>query len=151
MSYLAEGMPVPVAEDDGLDAPYWDGARQHRLMIQRCTKCGAFQWGPEWLCHSCLSFEIDWVEIEPTGRIYSWERVWHPTHPALKEQGPYLVILVELPHAGNVRMIGNLLGDPLQAVQIGSAVTADFEDHKREDHSYTLVQWRLAITGKSHV
>jgi uncharacterized OB-fold protein len=70
--------------------------------------------------------------------------VWHPTHPALKEQGPYLVILVELRHAGNVRMIGNLLGDPLQAVQIGSAVTADFEDHEREDHSHTLVQWRLA-------
>ena len=144
MTYLAEGLPIPVAEDDGLDAPYWDGARQRRLMIQRCSKCGTFQWGPEWLCHSCLSFEIDWVEVEPTGRIYSWERVWHPTHPALKEQGPYLVILVELPHAENVRMIGNLLGDPLQAVQIGSAVTAEFEDHKREDHTYTLVQWRLA-------
>ena len=144
MTYLAEGLPVPVAEDDGLDAPYWDGARQRRLMIQRCTKCGTFQWGPEWLCHSCLSFEIDWVETEPTGRIYSWERVWHPTHPALKDQGPYLVALVELPHAGNVRMIGNLLGDPMQAVQIGAIVTADFEDHKREDLSYTLVQWRLA-------
>jgi len=91
MTYLAEGLPVPVAEDDGLDAPYWDGARQHRLMIQRCTKCGTFQWGPEWLCHNCLSFRDRLVETEPTGRIYSWERVWHPTHPALKDQGPYLV------------------------------------------------------------
>jgi transcription elongation GreA/GreB family factor len=43
-------------------------------------------------------------------------------------------------------MIGNLLGDPMQAVQFGSVVTADFEDYKREDHSYTLVQWRLAKT-----
>jgi uncharacterized protein len=142
MTYLAAGLPVPLAEDDGLDAPYWDGARQRRLMIQRCTKCGVFQWGPEWLCHSCLSFEVDWVETEPTGRIYSWERVWHPTHAALKNQGPYLVALVELPQAGNVRMIGNLLGDPTQAVQIGAVVKADFEDHTREDYSYTLVQWR---------
>ena len=146
MTYLAEGLPVPVAEDDGLDAPYWDGARQRRLMIQRCTKCGTFQWGPEWLCHSCLSFEIGWVETEPTGRIYSWERVWHPTHPALKDQGPYLVTLIELPHAGNIRMIGNLLGGPMQAVEFGSVVTAEFEDCMRGDHAYTLVQWRLAKT-----
>jgi transcription elongation GreA/GreB family factor len=41
-------------------------------------------------------------------------------------------------------MIGNLLGDPMQAVQFGSVVTAEFEDCKREAHSYTLVQWRLA-------
>ena len=150
MTYLAEGLPEPVAEDDGLDAPYWDGARQRRLMIQRCAKCGTFQWGPEWLCHNCLSFEIDWVETQPTGRIYSWERIWHATHPALKHQGPYLVILVELPHAGNIRMIGNLLGDPMQVVQIGSIVTAHFEDHERENHAYTLVQWRLANQSRAN-
>ena len=46
------------------------------------------------------------------GRIYSWERPWHPVHPALKGHGPYIVVLVELPDAGNVRMLGNLLGDP---------------------------------------
>jgi len=32
-------------------------------------------------------------------------------HPALKEAGPYVVVLVELPHAGGIRMRGNLVGD----------------------------------------
>jgi len=35
---------------------------------------------------------------------------------------PYVVVLVELPDAGNVRMLGNLLGDPQQAVKIGAEV-----------------------------
>ena len=146
MAYLAEGLPAPIVEDDGLDAPYWQAARHHKLMVQRCRDCDTFQWGPEWICHNCLSSDVGWVEIDAVGRIYSWERAWHPIHPALKEQGPYLVILVELPHAGNIHMIGNLLGDPHQVVKIGTPVTAMFEDHDGANEPFTLVQWRLSDT-----
>jgi uncharacterized OB-fold protein len=65
-------------------------------------------------------------------------------HPALRERGPYLVVLVELPDAGGVRMVGNLLGDALQPVEIGAPVVAEFEDHDDAEPPYTLVQWRLA-------
>ena len=41
-------------------------------------------------------------------------------------------------------MIGNLLGDPLQEIVIGAAVTAVFEPHDDADPPYTLVQWRLS-------
>jgi uncharacterized protein len=63
-------------------------------------------------------------------------------HPALKAHGPYLVALVELPHAGNVRMLGNLLGDPRQVVTIGTPVEAVFEPHDDAKVPFTLVQWR---------
>ena len=74
------------------------------------------------------------------GRVYSWERVWHPVHPALKDACPYMVVLVELPDAGNVRMVGNLAGDPRADLPIGAAVEAVFEDHPE---GHTLVQWKL--------
>jgi len=122
VSYLAKGLPTPVPENDGLDKPYWEGTRRGVLMVQRCKACGTFRWGPEWMCHKCLSFETDWHEVSGRGRIYSWERPWHPVHPALKDQGPYIAVLVELPDAGNVRMLGNLLGDPRQDVKIGAEV-----------------------------
>ncbi len=142
-SYLPEGMPIPVAQPDGLDTPYWEATRRGELMIQRCADCGTWQWGPEWICHNCNSLEMTWEKVKPTGVIYSWERPWHPVHPALKDHGPYLVVLVELPHAGNVRMIGNLLGDPHQEVVIGSKVEAVFEPHDDADPAYTLVQWKV--------
>jgi uncharacterized OB-fold protein len=144
MHYLNPGLPAPLPDNDNLDKPYWDGTREGKLKIQRCRKTGKYQWGPEWLHHESLSYDLEWVEVEPKGVIYSWERVWHPVHPALKEQGPYLVVLVELPHAGHVRMIGNLLGDPLQEVKIGSAVTAVFEPHDDAAKPYTLVQWQVS-------
>ena len=121
--YLPAGLPQPVPEPDGLDAPYWEGTLRGELRVQRCRACRAWQWGPEWICHACLSFDVGWETIDGHGTIYSWERVWHPVHPALKDAGPYVVVLVELPHAGSIRMIGNLLGDPHQAVTIGPEMT----------------------------
>ncbi|MFN0090589.1 MAG: Zn-ribbon domain-containing OB-fold protein [Acidimicrobiales bacterium] len=143
-TYFPDGLPAPAAERDGLDAPYWEGLTRHELWVQRCDDCGAFQWGPEWMCSACQSLSVGWAQTAPTGRIFSWERVWHPIHPAVRENCPYLVVLVELPDSDGIRMIGNLLGDPLQQVEIGAAVEGVFEDHPANDPPYTLLQWRVS-------
>ena len=69
--------------------------------------------------------------------------MWHPVHPVLQDAVPYVVVLVELPQAENVRMIGNLIGDPRQPVPIGAEVEAVFEDHREAETPYTLVQWQV--------
>jgi uncharacterized OB-fold protein len=142
-SYLPPGLPIPISEADGLAAPYWSGMQQERLLVQRCRHCGTWQFGPEWICHHCHAFDPEWVQVPAVGRVYSWERVWHPVHPALKERCPYLAVLVELPHAGNVRMVGNLLGDAMQPVPIGAEVVGVFEHHPEESPAFSLLQWRL--------
>ena len=114
------------------------------LKVQRCGACNTWQWGPEWLCHHCRSWDMRWVAVEGKGRIWTWTRCWHPVHPALRDRGPYIAVLVELLHAGNIRMLGNLLGDPHQEVTIGAAVEAVFEPHDDAPSPYTLVQWRIA-------
>ena len=142
-SYLPEGLPSPMPARDGLDAPYWQGLTENRLMVQRCNNCQQWQWGPEWICHACQSFDMGWSEVESKGLIYSWERVWHPVHPAVQDNCPYIVVLVELPHANNIRMVGNLLGDPKQDIVIGTAVSGVFEHHPNSKTPFTLLQWQL--------
>ena len=66
-SYLPAGLPVPVAEPDGLSAPYWGGLQQGRLLVQRCASCGCWQFGPEWICHRCHAFDPEWTEVAPRG------------------------------------------------------------------------------------
>jgi len=140
--YLNPGLATPVPARDGLDTPYWQGLLEGELRLQRCGGCHAFQWGPEWICHRCHSFDLAFERVEPAGRIYSYERVWHPVHSALKDQGPYLIVLVELPHADNARIVGNLLGDPHQPVSIGATVEGVFEHHAQAKPPFTLLQWR---------
>lgn len=140
--YLPAGLPIPVPEGDGLSAPFWTGLRDNRVMVQHCEACGCWQHGPEWLCHRCHAFDPAWEAVAPRGRIYSWERVWHPVHPCLGGHGPYLAVLVELPEAGQVRMLGNLLGDPLQEVRIGAEVEGVFEHHPEASPPFSLLQWQ---------
>ncbi len=140
MSYLPPGLPAPVPARDGLDRPYWEGLRDERLVLQRCSSCRRWQWGPEWCCHRCHSLDLAWEETDPAGTIYSHERVWHPVHPALTDHGPYVVVLVELPAADGVRLVGNLLGDPHQALDIGTPVEGAYEHHD-DDPPFTLLQW----------
>lgn len=142
--YLPEGLPAPAPYPDGLAGEFWEAVRRHELVVQRCTRCRGWQWGPEYICHRCHSSELRYEPVAPRGVIYSWERSWYAVHPALEDAVPYLTILVELPQAGGVRMVGNLLGDPLQTVTIGAAVEAVFEDHDEADPPFTLVQWRAA-------
>ena len=139
--YLNEGLAQPKGTE--LDAPYWQGLRENILRVQQCNACQKWQWGPEWICHHCHSDDLAFNPVDAEGVIYSYERIWHPVHPALSEQGPYLVVLVELPHADGIRMVGNLLGDAQQDVHIGSRVEAVFEHHEDADTPYTLLQWQL--------
>ena len=138
--YLHPGLPAPAPSD--LDRPYWDGLRNDKLLLQRCRRCARFQWGPEWICHRCLNFDLSFEEVEPLGTIFSHQRVWHPVHPALQKQGAYVIVLVELTHADNVRMVGNLLGDPAQPLRIGAEVEGVFEHHRDAEPAYSLLQWR---------
>jgi uncharacterized protein len=137
--YLPQGLPSPRAQRTGLDTEFWAATKRHELVVQRCNSCKGFQWGPELLCHACRSFDMGWHKVSGRGRLFSWVRCWNPVHPALKDACPYIVAVIELPDAGNVRMVGNLLGDPMQNPPFDVAVEAVFEDHP----DATLVQWKV--------
>ena len=44
-------------------------------------------------------------------------------------------------------MLGNLLGDPMADIVIGSDVKAVFEDHDDGSPPFTLVQWQVATSN----
>lgn len=141
-SYLPPGLAVPVPSPDGVDKGFYEGLARHELTVQRCNKCHTFQFAPELICHKCQSADLGWHKVSGRGRLYSWIRIWNPVHPALKSACPYVVGVIELPDAGGVRMVGNLMGDPMQDFPIDAAVEAVFEEHP--DKGFTLVQWRVA-------
>lgn len=138
---LPTGLPTPRPSTEGLGSEFWAATREHRLVVQRCRSCLCWQWGPELLCHQCYSAKLFYEEVKGAGTIFSWQRVWHPVHSALRGAVPYLIVLVELTLPKGIRMVGNVIGDQLQDISFGDEVEAVFEDH--EDPDFTLVQWRL--------
>ncbi|MCY0951657.1 bifunctional MaoC family dehydratase N-terminal/OB-fold nucleic acid binding domain-containing protein [Streptomyces sp. H27-S2] len=122
--------PRPVVNRD--NQGFWDGVREHRLLIQRCTACATprFPWLPG--CNSCASLDWDTVEASGAATVFSYVVMHHPSFPAFTahEQsaaaggGPYAVALVEL--AEGVRMITNITGVPYDEVRIGLPVHLEF-------------------------
>ncbi|MFN8027453.1 MAG: OB-fold domain-containing protein [Acidimicrobiia bacterium] len=138
-SYFPEGMPLPEARADGLDRPFYDAAREHRLVVQRCAACGNAQFPPEVVCIACRSHDLAWEEVPSTGTLTSFARVWHPVHPALADRCPYLIAVVEL--VPGVRLVGNIVGDATRTdLTLDMPMRAVFEDHD----DVTLIQWDTA-------
>lgn len=141
MAYLPEGLPTPDVNDQSI-AGYWEHAKKHELVIQKCTNCGTFRHTPMAACYNCQSFDFEWAKVSGKGTIYSYTIVHHPVHPVVKEKVPYNVILVEIPDAGNVRVVGNLIDDtPNEDIKIGMPVEVTWEDINDD---VTLPQWKRA-------
>ena len=56
----------------GADHPYWEALRDGRVSQQQCSDCQQWHWPAVYRCSHCGSWEQQWHEVEPRGRIYSW-------------------------------------------------------------------------------
>ncbi|MFD8740641.1 bifunctional MaoC family dehydratase N-terminal/OB-fold nucleic acid binding domain-containing protein [Streptomyces sp. NPDC059618] len=130
--------PRPVINRD--NAGFWEGVGRHRLLIQRCTDCGAlrFPWLPG--CGACGGPDWDTVESGGEGTVYSYVVMHHPPFPAFDP--PYAVALVEL--AEGVRIVSNVVGVPHDEVRIGMPVRLAFQ---RCDEELELPVFRAAETA----
>ena len=72
--------PRPALTQD--NAFFFEGARAHHLLIQRCTSCGTLRHPPRPACGTCRSFEWDTVTASGRGTVYSFVVVHYPQVPA---------------------------------------------------------------------
>jgi uncharacterized protein len=115
-------LPAPTP----LTQPYFDGAREHKLLFQRCVRCSEAWHPPMPICPACHSFEFEWVAAAGLGTVYSYTVVHHPTHPAFQDQVPYVVAIVELDEGP--RIVANIRNCSVHEVQGGMRVSVLFED-----------------------
>lgn len=105
-----------------LSDAYWQGAREGRLVLQRCGDCGLVRHYPQLLCPACQSFSIEHVDAAGTGIVHSWTVSHHVFNPDIADDVPYTLVTVDL--AEGVRALGRLDGD--EQPRIGMPVRISF-------------------------
>ncbi len=100
----------PAPHPTPLSAPYWEGAAQGELRLQRCTNCGKIRHYPQLLCDHCYSDQAEWIAASGRGTVHSWTVAHHAFHPAFKGDLPYTLVTVDLPEGP--RALGRLDGTP---------------------------------------
>jgi len=79
---------------DPLSAPFWQAAREHRLVLQHCPGCGAWQFYPRPFCIACSADGLAWRDASGLGTVHSQTVVHMQVLPHLPP--PYVVAVVEL-------------------------------------------------------
>ncbi len=122
----AEPKPRPLRPRPALTQDnrfFFDGAKEHKLLIQRCTNCGTLRHPPRPSCANCRSFEWEPLQASGRGTIYSFTVNHYPQVPSFDY--PLVVALVELEEG--TRLIANVADITPETVAIGMPVVADFE------------------------
>ncbi len=118
--------PHPALTQD--NAFWFEGAREHQLLIQHCTSCGTLRHPPLPACANCGSLEWDTVESSGRGTLYSYVVVHYPQVPSFEY--PLPIGLVELEEG--TRVVANLGGMEREDITIGLPVRAEFVDFDEE-------------------
>ena len=119
--WFPDSMPLPAANAETL--PWWEAAREHRLVAQKCTGCSSLRHPPGPICPDCSDTASEWVELGGRGTVYTFTVVHQQFVPA---DVPYVVIAVDLPEG--VRIVSNLVGADPRDVHIGMPVELVWED-----------------------
>jgi uncharacterized OB-fold protein len=129
--------PLPVIEK--WNAFYWQAARRHEFVAQRCRACGYVHLPPGPVCTNCLSDDQEWVPLSGKGTINSYGVYHQQWHPGFKDDIPYNVALIEL--AEGPVIISQVIGCENDALACGLAVQVAFDDVTPD---ITLPKFRLA-------
>jgi uncharacterized OB-fold protein len=125
----AEARPLRPRPSLTKDNTWWfDGLKEHRLLIQRCSSCGVLRHPPRPMCDRCGSLEWQPIEASGRGTVYSFVVNHYPQVPAFDY--PLPIGLIELEEG--TRLIADLVGSDPAAYKIGLPVEVEFIDHDPE-------------------
>jgi len=105
---MPDELVLPQTHDRDTE-PYFDAARQGKLVVKVCNNCGNGLHPPTPDCPFCGSHNTEWKEASGRGTLYTWTTVTHSIHPSFP--APYVIVVVQLDDIDRVRLVGHMPGE----------------------------------------
>jgi uncharacterized OB-fold protein len=103
--------------------PFWQAAKQRRLVAPQCADCQTFRMPPTPFCPNCQSQTVNWVELSGAATVYSFAVVHgFPGMPDLV----LVPAVLDLPDAPGARLVSNVVDVAPADVSIGMSLHVDF-------------------------
>jgi len=129
----------PLPEPNAVSQPFWDAAKEHRLVLQRSKKTGRYVYYPRAVSPFGVNDELAWTTVSGRGTVYSYTIARRPTAPQWAADVPYVIAIVRLEEGPHLTT--NIVDCDPESVRIGMQVVATFADVTPD---ITLVQFRPA-------
>ena len=121
---MSNNKPMPIATE--ISAPFWEGLKARRLLIQHCNACARWVFYPRRHCPRCLAHALAWCEVSGAATLYSFTLTRIPTLPDFADEMPQKLAVVEL--AEGVRINTTLTGLGEDEIRVGMALQPVFAE-----------------------
>lgn len=112
--------------------PFWEAAREGRLLLRRCEACGRHHHYPRPFCPHCWSEDVAWVQACGEATLYTWSTVFMNDLPPFGERVPYVAAVVDL--AEGPRMMTNVVDCDPAELAVGMALRVAFREETDDIH-----------------
>ncbi len=113
--------PEPKPSPESL--PFWEGCKQSKLLLPRCSQCGLHWFPPSSYCPECWSKEWNWEQSHGLGSLHSFVIFKRQYHPSFEP--PYAVGVVHLKEG--VRILAHLICEDLTLLSVNTPMILSWE------------------------
>lgn len=122
MTKSTKARPLPTPTN--ITQPFWDAAREHRLVIQYDPDADAYQFYPRAVSMATGKRNLEWRDVSGRGSVFSYT-VTHVPTPGFEDKAPYAIASIDLDEG--VRMLVNMVNVDPEEVKIGMRVKVCWE------------------------
>lgn len=112
---MSNNKPMPAPTE--ISAPFWEGLKAERLLIQQCNACDHWVFYPRRHCPSCLAHDLTWRDVSGGATLYSFTVARIATLPDFADEMPQKLAVVELDEG--VRINTTLVGLDESEIRVG--------------------------------
>jgi uncharacterized OB-fold protein len=123
---MSQAATKPVPVPDEISAPFFNGAREGKLILQHCSGCDRWSFPVRERCPHCFAARLEWRQASGRGTLYTFTVMHQVMNPGFASAVPYNVAQVDLEEG--VRMVSNVVGIRNDALRVGMKLEAVFED-----------------------
>jgi len=131
MSEVKKSMPRPLPKIDAYmeTRPFWDAAREGKLLLQFCKDTGQAQFFPRPVSMATGKRNLEWRQVSGRGKVYSWT-VTNSPWPGHEDRVPFICALIELEEGA--RILANIFNCKTDEVTIDMPVKLCWEKLSEE-------------------
>lgn len=119
--------------------PFWEAAREGRLVCRTCLDCGHVDHPPYLYCTACGGDHQEWRQARGTATLVAYAVNTYSVPAAFMEDLPYVLAIVRLPEGP--QMISNIVDCDAAQLRNGMALEVVFHETAG---GVVLPKWRPA-------
>ncbi|WGI17978.1 Zn-ribbon domain-containing OB-fold protein [Methanonatronarchaeum sp. AMET-Sl] len=100
---------------------FWEKLEANELVTSKCVDCGKVMFPPQSYCQSCLSSDIEWIDLDGEAVVQSFTHI--DVRPkSFRDEKPYTIVVAEFKKYDSVSALAWIENVDREDVEIGLEV-----------------------------